>query len=268
GEQSAGHPLLAEELMRAAIEGREGETPETVLAIVQARLETLPEAARRVLRAASIFGTSFWRGGLVALLGGPSRAAEVAEWLAYLVEREGISQRHDSRFAGEEEYFFPQALVREAALVMLIDHDRTLGHRLAGTWLEAAGERDAGVLAEHFEAGGARERASIWWTRTADAALESSDLAAAIDRAGRALACGALGEARGHLKLVQMEAHSWRSETEMAAERAGEAIEHLQGGSASWYVALGEFSALAQRLNDRASLLRVTAWLRDTDPTP
>src|SRR5205823_4007513 len=53
-EHAAGHPLLLEELVRAAAEGRSGETPETVLAIVQARLETLPEPARRVLRAASI----------------------------------------------------------------------------------------------------------------------------------------------------------------------------------------------------------------------
>jgi tetratricopeptide (TPR) repeat protein len=267
-EQSAGHPLVAEELMRAVAEGRTGETPETVLAIVQARLETLPEAARRVLRAASIFGTSFWRGGLVALLGGASRAAEIGEWLKYLVEREVISQRYDSRFAGEDEYFFPQALVREAAFVMLLDQDRTLGHRLAGQWLEDAGERDAVVLAEHFEAGGARERAVGWWKRAAEAALESNDLSAAYARAERALACGALGETRGELKLVQVEAHAWRGETELASERAAEAIEHLQPGSPSWYVAVGEFTAICERRGDSKALERVTSWLRTVEPLP
>jgi tetratricopeptide (TPR) repeat protein len=268
GEQSAGHPLLAEELMRATLEGREGETPETVLAIVQARLETLPEAARRVLRAASIFGTSFWRGGVVALLGGASRAAEVGEWLKYLVEREVISQRHASRFAGEDEYFFPQALVREAALVMLLDHDRSLGHRLAGQWLADAGERDPVVLAEHFDAGSARERASRWWKKAAEAALVSGDLTAAATRADRALSCGALGEARGELKLIQAEALVVRGSTDEASERCAEAIEHLQNGGASWYIAVADFAVLCQKRGDPRSLDRVTEWLRQEEPHP
>ncbi len=268
GEQSSGHPLVAEELMRAVAEGREGETPETVLAIVQARLETLPEAARRVLRAASIFGTSFWRGGLVALLGGQAGAAEVGEWLKYLVEREVISQRYDSRFAGEDEYFFPAALVREAALVALLVHDRTLGHRLAGQWLEASGERDAVVLAEHFEGGGARERAVLWWKRAAEAALESNDYEAAHTRAERALTCGALGETRGDLKLIQVEAHAARGATERASERCAEAIEHLQPSTSTWYLAVAEFAVLCQKRGDRDGLNRVTEWLRDTPPAP
>ena len=41
--------------------------PETVLTMVQARLEALEPEARRVLRAASVFGQTFWRGGVVTL---------------------------------------------------------------------------------------------------------------------------------------------------------------------------------------------------------
>src|SRR5262249_31031902 len=50
--------------------------PETVLTMVQARLEALEPEARRVLRAASVFGQTFWRGSVVALLNG-TRGADL-----------------------------------------------------------------------------------------------------------------------------------------------------------------------------------------------
>src|SRR5262249_25571382 len=56
---AAGNPLYLEELVRAAAEGR-GDLPETVLAIVQSRIEGLESDARRILRAASVFGETFW----------------------------------------------------------------------------------------------------------------------------------------------------------------------------------------------------------------
>ena len=47
---------------RAVAEGRADALPETVLAMAQARIEALSESERRVLRAASVFGASFWQG--------------------------------------------------------------------------------------------------------------------------------------------------------------------------------------------------------------
>src|SRR6266700_3254343 len=49
---------------RAAAEGKGRAIPETVLAVVQGRLERLEVDARRVLRAASVYGQQFWRGGV------------------------------------------------------------------------------------------------------------------------------------------------------------------------------------------------------------
>ena len=51
--------------------------------MVQARLERLEDDARRVLRAASVFGESFWSGGVRALLGGCA-SDSLAAWLASL----------------------------------------------------------------------------------------------------------------------------------------------------------------------------------------
>src|SRR5262249_18889261 len=68
-ERSGGNPFYLEELIRATVAGKGTEgLPGTVLAMVQARLEELNPAERRVLRAASVFGEAFWPAGVGALL--------------------------------------------------------------------------------------------------------------------------------------------------------------------------------------------------------
>src|SRR5439155_107651 len=83
----------------------------------------------------------------------------------------------------EEELSFRHALVREAAYAMLTPEDRALGHRLAGEWLDDAGESEAVVLAEHFAVGGDRARARASYRRAAEQALRANVLDAAIARA-------------------------------------------------------------------------------------
>src|SRR5207245_684439 len=69
-DRSAGNAFYLEELIRAAVSGKgDAVLPETVIAMVQARLEALDADTRRVLRAASVFGEVFWRGALSLLLG-------------------------------------------------------------------------------------------------------------------------------------------------------------------------------------------------------
>ncbi|WP_437717336.1 protein kinase [Sorangium sp. So ce448] len=57
-----GHAFYLEELIRAVAEGMDDALPETVLAMVQARLGALDGEARKVLRAASVFGDVFCKG--------------------------------------------------------------------------------------------------------------------------------------------------------------------------------------------------------------
>src|SRR4029079_10810042 len=64
-----GHAFYLEELIRAVAEGKRDALPETVLAMVQARLEGLDVEERRVLRAASVFGDVCWANGVAELLG-------------------------------------------------------------------------------------------------------------------------------------------------------------------------------------------------------
>ncbi|KYF83312.1 hypothetical protein BE11_12960, partial [Sorangium cellulosum] len=73
--------------------------------------------------------------------------APVARRLAELVRREIVLRRDEARIAGEVEYGFRHALVREAAYGMLTERDRRVGHALAGEWLERAGGADPTALA-------------------------------------------------------------------------------------------------------------------------
>jgi hypothetical protein len=226
-ERSAGNAFFLEELLRAAAEGRDGARLDTMLAMVESRLDALGAEERRVLRAASVFGKVFWRGALLPLLGGEA-------WLARLEEREWIVRRPAAKFQGEDEYAFQHALVRDAAYGMLTEEDRALGHRLAGAWLEAAGETDAQALAEHFERGGAAADAVRWSCAAAEQALEGDDLPAVLARVDRAVALGAQGEALGRLSLARAVAHHWRGEHAEAEPWAAQAAASLPRGSARW----------------------------------
>jgi tetratricopeptide (TPR) repeat protein len=247
-EQSAGNAFYLEELIRASAEGKRESLPETVLAMVGARLERLPAEARRVLRAASVFGQLFWSGGLTALLGDVASQSGTREWLADLEAREIVERRAGSRFPGQEELSFRHALVRDAAYAMLTDGDRALGHRLAGAWLESLGEREAGVLAEHFERGGDPEHAVRWYRRAAELALDANDLGAVVTLVGRGLGCGAAGEDRGALRFVEAMAQRWLGDYSAAEAAGAEALATLPHGSVAWYRAVRPWvSALAAR---------------------
>src|SRR5213078_3555248 len=81
-ERADGNAFYLEELIRAVGSGITADKlPDSVLGMVQARLEALGNEARRVLRAASVFGLTFWRGGVMKLLGGDHRTTGVIEWL-------------------------------------------------------------------------------------------------------------------------------------------------------------------------------------------
>jgi eukaryotic-like serine/threonine-protein kinase len=263
-ERSQGNAFFLEELVRAVAEGREEDTPGTVLAMVQSRFEALAPQERRVLRAGSVFGRKFWRGAASALLDRKSRAGALDQVLAKLEEREWITSRRGAKFQGEREYLFRHELVREAAYGMLTGEDRVLGHRLAGEWLEQVGETEAQVIAEHFEQGNEPERAIRWYRRAAEQALEGNDLRAAIDRVERALACGASGEEKGELLRIRADAHSWLGEF-VQSERWGlEAMELLPQGSPRWYAAEGAAAWAVGALGHTERLLELVSKVEES----
>jgi tetratricopeptide (TPR) repeat protein len=247
--RAEGNAFYAEELIRAVGEGAGDALPDTVLGMVQARLDALGAEPKRVLRAASVFGQTFWRGGVAALLGeGGAGHQGLTEALDRLCAGEAVSRRASASFPGEEEYVFRHALVREAAYAMITDADRPVAHRLAGGWLEHAGEVDPAILAAHFARGGELERSARFHRRAAEKALGGNDFAGAILHAEGCVACGARDEERGRARLIQAEAHRWRGELGPAAIAGAEAAELLPRGTALWFHAVRETIAANGRL--------------------
>lgn len=230
-ERAAGNPFYLEELVRSAAQGR-WELPETVLAMVHTRLAALAPESRRALRAASVFGDTFWHGGVLALL---DDDPGMEPWLDDLVANELVSVAPGSRFPGEREYGFRHDLVRQAAYGMLTAEDRRLGHRLASAWLERVGESDAQVLAEHHERAGAGVLALPHYVRAAQAAFESGDVDTAFAMAERGIACGAEGVTLGELRRIQIDVYRWRDENAAALALCSEAMRLLPRGSRAWF---------------------------------
>jgi hypothetical protein len=260
-----GNALFLEELIRAAAAGRTDALPETVVAMVHARLASRPAVERRVLRAASLFGDTFWDEGVAALLANLDRA-ELARALHDLEHVELIHASARRRFHGSAEHSFHHALIREAAYSHLTDDDCRTGHAAAGAWLELAGERDPLVLALHFERGGEPARAAAHYARAAEVALEASQLPLAMERAQRAIACGAAGVELGRLRLLQAEVLRWQADFEAAYASALESLNQLPEASSSWYRAAGLVAVMASRRNDMAALERWSTAILQSSP--
>ncbi len=267
--QADGNTFYLEELIRAAAEGKATTLPETVLAMVDTRLGRLALEARRVLRAASVFGEVCWEGGVVVLLGGAMSTAVIADWLAKLVEQEMLAARPDSRFPGEREFTFRHALLREGAYATLTEHDRRVGHRLAGEWLEHHGEGDPMVLAGHFERGREGKKAGVHYLHAAEQASLAGDVSAAEARAHLGLACGGATEVRASLLGLLCEVSFYDPRKVSAALPFAEEVMRLaKRGSVPW--ARGAASKMVGALHGGKidDLLATLQMFRDIVPAP
>ena len=230
-EQSGGNALFLEELIRSIHEGSSGAEADTVVAMIQARLGRLDSALRRVIRTAAIFGQTFWQAGVAALLGPAVTAVELGDWLAALVAAELIQQRTVSRLPGQIEYGFRHSLVRDAAYGLLTESDLQAGHRLAATFLRAAGEPDASIVGEHFASGKEPQSAIAAFVQAAEHALGQGGLPAALRYVARGLSLGPSGESLGMLRSIESFACFWLSRLDRAFSAATEALATLRSGS-------------------------------------
>ncbi|WP_437338809.1 serine/threonine-protein kinase [Sorangium sp. So ce394] len=257
-ERAGGNPFYLEELIRAVASGKGELLPDSVLGTVEARLDAEGNEGKRVLRAASIFGDRFSKRGVAALLGGEERLDDVEAWLRALADRELVAPASGSGgLADAADHVFRHTLVREAAYAMLTEHDRALGHRLAGAWLERGASVDPQVVAEHFRRGGEPGRAVRWYRRAAEQSLEANDLCAAIERAASGEACGAAGDDLGALRLVAAEAKVWEGDLAAAEALGASAAELLPAGSPGWFRAVTQIAAAAGKLG---AVDRVAGW--------
>jgi serine/threonine protein kinase/tetratricopeptide (TPR) repeat protein len=268
-ERAQGNALYLEELLRAMVE--EGVAPATalpptVVGMVQARMESMGPEARRVLRAASVFGEAFWESGVRYLVGDVGASFGLAEWLDDLARRELVGPVADSVFPGEVEYRFRHSIVRDSAYALLTDDDRAKAHRLAGQWLEWRGERDAHLLASHFDQGGASSDAVRCYARAAELALEGNDLDSALRSIERARACGAEGPALGALRALSASAFFWQSRYVEAAAEGLSALGLCPSGTNQWFQACGVAVVALARLGDEHAFDEAFARLAQASP--
>ncbi len=166
-DRSGGNPLFAEELVRlledrglldsrggkvALKEGAEVPTPDSIGALIAARLDLLTPERKALLSDASVVGRTFWVGAVAAV--GGREPASVYEGVIELVAKELVAPVRGSSMEGETEFLFVHALVCDVAYEQLTRADRAAKHAALARWLE---ERTAGrtedlaeVLAFHY----------------------------------------------------------------------------------------------------------------------
>jgi class 3 adenylate cyclase/tetratricopeptide (TPR) repeat protein len=167
--QAGGNPLYAEEFIRMLVDrellvrrggawvvvAADGDipVPETVQALIAARLDTLPPPRKALLHDAAVIGKVFWAGALAEMGGVDAR--EVREHLHELSRKELLRPARRSTIEGDAEYAFWHALVRDVAYAQIPRATRATKHQAAASWIERmSGDRvadNAELLAYHYE---------------------------------------------------------------------------------------------------------------------
>jgi class 3 adenylate cyclase/tetratricopeptide (TPR) repeat protein len=154
-ERSGGNPFFAEEMVRRVAEADEidlAELPDSVQAVLAARLDALEPFERRLVQQAAVVGRTFWASSLATLAQEENRDLESA--LTSLQEKDILAPGAERRLLGERELAFKHVLIRDVAYKMLPKAVRARKHFEVGRFIEErAGDRTdevVAVLAEHY----------------------------------------------------------------------------------------------------------------------
>src|SRR5438132_4284336 len=146
-QRAEGNPLYAEEYARMLAEHKGGDLPlpETVQGLIAARIDGLAPSEKALLQDASVVGKVFWPG---ALAGADATALHALE------RKEFVRRDRRSSIAGETQYAFLHALVRDVAYGQIPRAERAEKHRRVAEWIGSlAGDRaedHAEMLAHHY----------------------------------------------------------------------------------------------------------------------
>ena len=173
-ERAGGNPLYAEQFVRMHVDREaagEIALPETLQALIAARLDTLAPELKTLLQDASVLGKVFWTGAL-AVLGGRPREA-VLDGVRELVRREFVRPARVSSMRDEEEFSFWHGLVRDVAYQQIPRAARATKHVGAAEWIESESE---GRLADHAEILAHHYAQALELGRAAGEALDTAEL--------------------------------------------------------------------------------------------
>ena len=171
--RAGGNPLYAEEFVRMLIDRRilvrrgptweltagddEIPVPDSVHALIAARLDTLPQERKALLQDAAVIGKVFWAGAVAAM--SEVDVADVRAGMHELARKELVRPARRPSIEGETEYAFWHVLIRDVAYAQIPRALRAERHVSAARWIERiAGERvedSVELLVHHY--GQARE---------------------------------------------------------------------------------------------------------------
>ena len=181
----------------------DAQLPLTVEDAISARIAALEASERQVLEMAATMGGVFWLGALVALAridkptpalwgGTEDVALHFRDLLHGLEEREYVLELPDSSVPGDAEFAFKHNLERETLHRLTSRAQIRRYHMVVAEWLEFRlaenAEEQCEVLAGHFEAGGARRKAGLYYLMAGDRARSRYANAKAAEYYGQGLA--------------------------------------------------------------------------------
>ena len=134
-DRAGGNPLFLEQLLLHAQEDSQRTVPDSVQALVQARVDRLAPRNRTALQAASVLGQSFPLDALRHLI--DDAEFDGAELIS-----------HTLFMRADERCLFAHALIRDAVYASLLKPRRREMHRAAAAWYAT---RDESLRAEHLD---------------------------------------------------------------------------------------------------------------------
>jgi tetratricopeptide (TPR) repeat protein len=217
-EQAEGNPFFVEELLGTLIDRgllargddawalaelpADFHVPDTVQAVVSARMDLLGAPEKEALQAASVIGRVFWAEPVYELVTGGEPDLRTLE------ERDFVRRRLGSSMAGQREYAIKHALTREVAYESIPRSRRAGLHAGFARWAERTGgatDELAPILAHHYaeavrpddidlawsgrdaEAAEVRSKASDWLKRAAELAISRMEIDDALALLHRAI---------------------------------------------------------------------------------
>lgn len=171
---AAGNPLFLEETVRMLMDAgaldQEGHVipdkvaslsiPSNVRALIGTRLDrTLSGLQKRTAGRASVIGETFWSGAISYVEGAIAADPDVHETevdrvLAELEDRDVVAPRATSTIAGQHEWAFRHALIREVVYQRIPKNQRIRLHARCGEWLAAlpgGSDELVEIVAHHLE---------------------------------------------------------------------------------------------------------------------
>jgi tetratricopeptide (TPR) repeat protein len=175
-ERAEGNPFFVEEVLGTLIDlgllvpdgggwrlvelPEDFRVPDTVQAVVAARVDLLEHADKRGLQAASVIGRIFWAGPVYELVTDGEPDLRVIE------DRDFIRRRSGSTIPGDREYAIKHAVTREVAYGSLTKAGRAQMHAAFARWLERTVQSQdafASLLAHHYAEAVRPEDADLAW---------------------------------------------------------------------------------------------------------